>query len=117
MRLTAGNALLAAGAAVAGLGGVLLATGAWVNLPPEAVVAIAKALPFVLGGALMAVGAVLRRGAARAGGGLPPHALRPGARPGLPGQAQTIPTAPRREPVVERRGEEGEAEPPGERRV
>jgi hypothetical protein len=116
MRLTAGNALLAAGAAAAGAGGVLLATGAWEKLPPEAVVAIAKALPFVLGGAFIAVGAVLRRGAARAGGGLP-HALRPGARPGLPGHAHATPTAPRREPVVERRGEEGEAEPPGDRRT
>ena len=57
--------LLVAGALVGLLGVFGVFAGAWANLPPAAVKAVAMSLPFVLGGALLAVGALLGRVAAR----------------------------------------------------
>lgn len=58
--------VLAAGVAacVAGVAG--LAAGAWVNLPPRAIRGIAMTLPFVLGGTLLLVGALIGRVSRRA---------------------------------------------------
>ena len=57
--------LQATGAAIAAIGALGLAMGAWANLPPAVVRAIALALPFVLGGMLLAVGARVGRAATR----------------------------------------------------
>ena len=65
VRRGVGDVLMWAGAAVGALGALLLGLGAWMNLPPALVVAIAKALPFIVAAALMALGAVTRRHARR----------------------------------------------------
>lgn len=103
MRAPTGTALLWAGAAVACFGGALLATGAWVALPPAAVVVLAKALPFVVGGALMTVGAILRRSALLARARRADADAIPGARAQRWLDAsQTPPTVPWREPPARR---------------
>lgn len=66
MRRGVGDVLMWAGAAVGVVGAVLLAMGAWMNLPPALVIAIAKALPFVVAAALLTLGAIMRRHARRA---------------------------------------------------
>jgi hypothetical protein len=60
-----GDVLMWAGAAVGAFGALLLGLGAWMNLPPALVIAIAKALPFVVAAALLTLGAILRRHARR----------------------------------------------------
>ena len=65
MSRSVGSTRMIAGASVAALGAAGLAVGAWVNLQPAAVVALAQALPFVAGGGLLAAGAVVRRTALR----------------------------------------------------
>ena len=72
MKRSVGDLLMWLGAAVGAGGGVLLAMGAWVHLPQALIVAIAKALPFVVAAALLAIGAVVRRSAMRAGVARPP---------------------------------------------
>jgi hypothetical protein len=57
--------LMLAGLAVC-LGGAGLAViDAYIHLPPEAVKAIAMLLPFVIGGAMLVVGAIMGRAASR----------------------------------------------------
>ena len=65
MRRGVGDLLMWAGAAVGALDALLLVLGAWVHLPPALVIAIAKALPFLVAVALLALGAVTRRQARR----------------------------------------------------
>ena len=65
MRRGVGDVLMWAGAAVGALGALLLGIGAWLHLPPALVIAIAKALPFIVAAALMALGAITRRHARR----------------------------------------------------
>lgn len=72
MKRSVGDLLMWLGAAVGAGGGVLLAMGAWVHLPQALIIAIAKALPFVVAVALLAIGAVVRRSALRAGPAHPP---------------------------------------------
>ncbi len=80
MKRSVGDLLVWAGAAIGVGGAVLVAIGAWVHLPPALVILIAKALPFVVAAALLAIGAIVRRSALRAppppppslGGGQPP---------------------------------------------
>jgi hypothetical protein len=62
-RLSSVLLLLGAFAAILGVAGATY--GAWVNLPPEAVRAIAMSLPFVVGALLLVVGAVVGRLATR----------------------------------------------------
>lgn len=64
---------LTTGVAVGVLGALGLAAGAWANLPPAAIRALAMALPFVLAGALLAIGAVLGRVAHRSAAAPPPR--------------------------------------------
>lgn len=73
--------LQATGAAIAAVGALGLAMGAWANLPPAAVRAIALALPFVLGGMLLTVGALVGRAATRAAADRPATDRPAGDRP------------------------------------
>lgn len=57
--------LLYAGVGICALGVAGLVGGMWLNLPPEVVRRIAMALPFVVGGALLIVGALVGRAARR----------------------------------------------------
>ena len=56
---------LTTGVAAGAIGAVGIATGTWANLPPAVIRAMAMALPFVLAGALLVIGAVLGRVAHR----------------------------------------------------
>ena len=81
-RPSAGDLLMWAGVAVGAGGALLLGMGAWVSMPPALVVAIAKALPFVVAAALLALGAVVRRRTVRRQAvGAPPAELGAGAAP------------------------------------
>jgi len=99
MRAPTGTALIWAGGAVAAGGGFLLANGAWLNLPPEVIVVLAKALPFVVGGAAMAIGAVVRRGALQSRARERPGPLAEPARPSMLDAPHTPPTVPSRDPA------------------
>jgi hypothetical protein len=59
------NILLYSGAAACAVGALGLAVGFWVNLSAHAVMLIAKSLPFIVGGALLATGAAVGRIARR----------------------------------------------------
>ena len=55
------NFLIYSGVGIAVLGTIGYAVGGWINLPAEVVRVIAFALPFVVGGGLMGLGAMLGR--------------------------------------------------------
>ena len=59
------NFLIYSGLGIAVLGTVGYAVGGWINLPDQIVKAIAFALPFLVGGTLMGLGAVIGRTARR----------------------------------------------------
>ena len=81
-RPTAGDLLMWAGVAAGAFGALLLGMGAWVNMPAALVIAIAKALPFVVAAALLALGAVVRRRTVRRqSAAAPPAELGDGAAP------------------------------------
>lgn len=77
-----GTLLMVAGAGLATLGVLGLAFGMWIHLRPRAVIAIAKATPFVVGALVLVLGAVLRRRAGTGGGALRERV--PGGAPVLP---------------------------------